>query len=74
MWVVESGAYEQRGINLIAATRDAALAAVKATYGEPYRVQWRAADDGLIGDFENVPGYACAHTAHFSVTEYQVCR
>ena len=78
VWIVESGEYEQRGIVLVAASREAAFEAVKALYGPPYRVKWSIAPEdkydaeALIGEFEQVTGYSVGHTARFDATPYDV--
>jgi hypothetical protein len=73
VYVVESGDYEQRGVVLVAASVEAAFAAVKAIYGAPYRVHWQQADaETLVGDFEAIDGYSTQHTAYYDVTEYEV--
>lgn len=78
VWVVESGDYEQRGIDVVAESLDAAVAAVKSMYAEPYKVEWSdVAESGwgtfsIRAHFEAVPGKSTEHEAIFSFTPFDV--
>lgn len=78
VWVCESGEYENRGINLVAATLQAAIAAIKARYGPPYVVRWdepkleKWGDWSLTGHFEVVPGYSIQYTDYFEFVRWDV--
>lgn len=58
---------------LTAANREVAIAAVKASYGPPYRVAWSEdADGNLVGAFEHVEQFSTAHVATFEIREAEV--
>lgn len=85
VWVVESGDYEQRGIDLIAESVEAAVAALKARYGSPYIVEWGEIEERsgvtqgnpwreltLKARHSHVPGYAVGHTNTYTFSEWDV--
>lgn len=80
VWIVESGDYEQRGIDLVAASPEAAVAAIKGRYDNGhYVVRWEdpTSDDRgwtLVGHFDAVPGWSTEHRAIYDITEYEVVR
>ena len=80
VWVVESGEYEQRGIELVDISPEACEVAIKSRYGEPYKVRWeplRRIGDGeqeLVGYFEAVQHFSTTHTNYFTMTRYPLNR
>ena len=56
--VVETGDYEQRYIFGVYADRDAARRGVRASYGDPYVVEWE--------------DHSIKHLADYDFTEYEV--
>jgi hypothetical protein len=78
VWVVESGDYEQRGIDVVAKSLDAAVEAVKAMYPPPYEVKWGEVSESgwgqfsLRGDFDAVPGKSTKHETVFTFTAFDV--
>ncbi len=71
VWMVESGEYEQRGVMFIAASKDAAIRAVKDSYAD-YKVVWAETDGGLAGTFEELQYLSTKHIAYFDITEWTV--
>lgn len=77
VWLVESGEYEQRGVDLVGATKASAAAALRRSYGPPYRVEWvDHLDDPerphMIGRFEDVAGFSTEHVSWFYFSERPV--
>lgn len=75
VWVIESGEYEQRGVNGVAASVETAAKFIRAGYGEPYVVKWDApiqcGDEWeLHGHFSAVLGYSSDHEAIYTFTKY----
>lgn len=71
VWVVESGEYEQRSIDLVAVSRESAIDAIKALYGPPYVVTWEIDKHGeLLGHFKGIRGLSTEHTAVYSIDEW----
>jgi len=68
--VVETGEYEQRYVVLVAASSEAAEAAVKETYRPPYIVSWELNERGLSGKFSAVLGYSTEHVGQFDFSTY----
>ncbi len=73
VWVIESGEYEQRGVNGVAVSVAAAVEWLKALYPPPYVVTWgEPAQDEyylpkfvifrITGHFEAVQGYSVKHS------------
>lgn len=80
VWVVESGDYAQRGIDLVGGSLEAAVKAIKARYCSPYVVEWgELKDEGeyghsLTGKFAGVRGHCIEHTDTFDITAWDVAR
>lgn len=76
VWVVQSGEYEQRGIDLIAESFDAAVEALKRRYAPPYVVTWdepvHEPYEGIGATFASVRGYSVAHSTFFDIQEWDV--
>ena len=72
VWVVESGDYEQRGIDGIYGSFSSAIEGIKAGFGSPYIVDWVQDGDDLVGHFEEVLHYSTKHTARFYIDEYPI--
>ncbi len=78
VYIVESGDYEQRGVDLVADSMDAAARAIQRRYSSPpYVVEWKPVlvVDGigtLVGEFADVPGWSVGHTGVFEITAYEL--
>lgn len=80
VWLVESGDYEDRGVDLIAESPEAAVEALKAMFPPPYRVEWspigyrlsRSDDCYIVGMFDAVQGHSSAHTRCFEMRPMNV--
>ncbi len=73
VFVVESGSYEQRSIDFVAATRQGAIDRIKAMHGPEYPVIWHESEGGLTGEFtRRVEGLCCAGNSDYDITEYEV--
>ena len=74
---MESGEYEQRGVDAVFASPDAALPYLRNLYGIPYVVDWigPVKDDWgfyIEGVFQRVIGYSTNHTARYELAEWDV--
>lgn len=83
VWLVESGDYEQRGVDLIADSLETAVAAIKTRYGPPYIVAWDELAQHewegqsheewtLVGHFEQVIHYSTQHVGRFDISRWVV--
>ena len=73
VWLAWTGDYENRGVDGVYASREAAIEGTKRTYGPPYKVEWTLDSDGyLVGTFESVPGYSTNHRASWGFEEWEV--
>ncbi len=77
VWIVESGDYEQRGIDLVAESLEAAIKAIKERYGPPYIVEWDELNEdkwglSLTGNFAHVAGKSAEHTGTFEIAAWDV--
>ena len=70
VWVVESGEYEQRGIDGIFSSKTKAIEGIKAHYQSPYIVAWETAGTGLLGHFKEVPNYSTEHSCQFDIERW----
>jgi len=71
-WLIESGDYEQRGVDGIATSYKSAVELITNRYRNPYIVEWSDNDGYLLGNFECVPNYSTKHTAQFDITEIPI--
>lgn len=81
VYIVQAGAYEDWHVVLVAESLEAAVAAIKASYGHPYRVEWddvRADSNlegwSLMGHFAAVRGYSTQHDNEFDITRWPVAK
>jgi hypothetical protein len=73
VWVIESGEYENRGVDGVAISTDAADRFIRARFPAPYIVTWNRVDDTtLVGEFEQVLGRSTRHQSTYDFTEYEV--
>lgn len=77
VWVVESGEYSQRFINLVASSLESAVAALRSRYGLPDTV-WDdpVREDPYVftvtGHFQHHVGISTKHDCEFSIELYEV--
>lgn len=79
VWVAEAGDYEQRTVWCVGESPEATVAAIKAIFPAPYVVRW---DEPLIGEedwsiaghFEVVRGKSTKHTAHWTLTRFELAK
>jgi len=75
-WVIESGDYEQRFVNGVAASAASAVEWLKAKYRHPYLVTWdepTQTDADVVeitGHFEAVLHYSTKHDCTFRIERY----
>ena len=77
VWVVESGEYEQRSVDLVARTLEDAVKALKEGYAKPYEVTWGEVVEErgftlIRAEFDEVLGYSARHNAVFYFSEYDL--
>ena len=78
VWLIESGDYEQRSVDGVADSLEAAVAFLKECYPPPYKVRWgelvKVADDEyeIIGHFAPVLHYSRLHNCRFTMTPVQL--
>lgn len=70
VWVVESGEYEDMGIDGVYDNHESAIEGIKTRYGYPYIVSWEEDSGVLIGHFETVLHYSIKHTKVFYITPF----
>jgi len=77
--VVESGEYEERGIDCVASSVEAAVAhlkkryaAYKVTWSEPKLLAYATPVFYLTGSFEHIQGLSTKHDSDYTISEYQV--
>lgn len=78
---MESGDYEQRGVDGIWRTLEGVVAGLKEKYGQPpYKVTWDAPVAAeydprgwrVRGHFEMVPNYSVGHVQDYDITEWEL--
>ena len=77
IWVIESGEYEQRGVDGVALSPDHGLQFLQDRYKDPYVVKWLPLERNgngasVTGQFEAVQGFSIKHTCRFDMTEHEV--
>lgn len=81
VWIVESGDYEQRGIDLVTDSPESAIKAIKARFPSPYIVAWDEPTEytskgettiSLQGVFGAVLHYSVSCVVVFDITKWQV--
>ena len=77
VWVIESGEYEQRFVNAVASSPEAALEYLRNLYSHPYVVTWEplvkdGEDYSITGHFEAETGFSIKHTCVYSLTKYEL--
>lgn len=79
VWIAQDQvAYEAPVFLFVGETSRAAANAIKALFAPPYRVEWEESlasngdVNGLTGTFEFVMGKSTAHSARFSIEDYEV--
>lgn len=78
VWVIESGEYEDRSVDGVAASVEAAVRFIKKRFGDPYIVEWEPLkkceeeEFALIGHFEDVPNFSIKHRGIYNITRYEL--